>query len=194
MVNLPRLDNNIPIVTENRTPSLTFHQWWQTMAERLETVLTALQDAVDAIQQALDAADIAQQAADTAQAAGDAANSVASLTNSGVTGITLTATDAGASATVNVSSHTRIYGDGTRVTVEAGSVTGLAYSTLYYIYYEDAGRGGTGLTYQASTNVDDAAQVGNTHLVGTVTTPAALDPDTGGEIVRPPGVGNLETP
>jgi len=53
-------------------------------------------------------------------------------------------------------------------------VTGLSYSTTYYIYYLDASRAGGAVTYQASTDPADAVQSGNVHSAGAVETPAAL--------------------
>ena len=72
---LPRFVSSFPIVSENRTPTLTFHRWWQEAIERIETAINGIQDA-------LDAAGIAQATADAAQAAADSAESMAKLTNS----------------------------------------------------------------------------------------------------------------
>lgn len=115
----------------------------------------------------------------------------AALTFSGVTGAVLTATDAGSSATITISSHTRLYGDSTSVSVNTGSVTGLAYDTVYYIYYDQASRLGGAVTYQATTVESVAAQLNDRHLVGSVKTPPALGGATNGLLVRPSGLGSI---
>lgn len=204
--NLPFLQDSIEVVSETRRPTIAFRQWWQSVVKTIQQLLVDIQTNIEAIEAALaaaniaiaaaedaqDAADAAQAAADSAQGTGDEAEAIASLTNSGVSGCTITATDAGSDATISISSHTRIYGNGDTVSVNSGSITSLAYSTLYYIYYVDVPRTGGAVTYQATTNEVTAAQVGDTHFVGRVTTPAAAAPDTNGEKPAPPGQGGLE--
>jgi hypothetical protein len=150
--------------------------------------------AVTGIQSALDAAGIAQAAAVTANAAAATANAAAmtvtaasSLANSYTTGLVLTASDAGASATISITAHTRIYGDGTSKAITAGSVTGLAYSTDYRVYYDDPTRAGGVVAFIATTSITTAAQAGDRHSVGAVKTPAALGVAIGGNPVFPPG-------
>lgn len=195
---LPRLQRLTAIAGRDGTPDRAFHQWWDTFAKSLETAINDLADSVAAIaaaQAAADAANAAAAAADAAalaaQGAADDAAATSALTNSGVTGVTITGTDAGANATVSITAHTRVYGDGTSVSVNSGSVTGLAYSTLYYVYYDQASRLGGAVTYAATTSDSTAAQTGNRHLVGSVTTPAALAADTGGDYVGAPGLGSI---
>lgn len=181
--------------------------WWQQVVEAVETqentqddLLTAVvaaQTAADTAQTAADAADTAaaaaQTAADTAATAAEGANSVASLTNSGVVGTSiLTATDAGADATITVAAHTRVYGDGATVSVTGPTnITGLTYSTNYFVYYDDPTRADTTPSYQTTTSEATAAQTGDRHLVGMVTTPAAAAPPTDGFSVRAPGIGGI---
>ena len=195
---LPRLPRDSALVDKNGYPTFKFQLWWAEFARSIETAydsLAANVAAIAAAQAAADAANAAAAAADTAatnaQTAADGAAATAALSSSGVTGVTITGTDAGANATVSITAHTRVYGDGTSVSVNAGSVTGLAYSTLYYIYYDQASRAGGAVTYVATTSQTTAAQTGDRHLVGQVTTPAAAAPDTGGDYVGPPGVGNM---
>lgn len=135
------------------------------------------------------AAATANTAAGTAQGAADDAIAANSLLGSYPTGLTLTATDAGTSATISISAHTRVYSDGTSVPITAGSVTGLAYSTKFYIYYDDASRTGGTVAFVATTVAATAAQAGDRHTVGSTTTPAALGAPTAGQNVLPPGVG-----
>jgi hypothetical protein len=95
--------------------------------------IAAAQAAAAAANTAAAAANAAAVAADAAAvAAQDTADQVlaeSTLANSFTTGLTITATDAGANVTIAMSAHSRVYGDGTTVAVNAGNVTGLAYST-----------------------------------------------------------------
>jgi hypothetical protein len=159
--------------------------------EEIENSVNAVIDAQNAADAANAAAAAAQTAATNAQTAADDAAAATAIANSYVTGVTITGTDAGANATINISAHTRYYADGTNVAVNLGSVTGLSYSTLYYIYYDQASRAGGAVTYQATTSEATAAQIGDRHTVGSVTTPAAAAPDNTGDFVYPPGVGNI---
>lgn len=195
---LPRLQSRVAVTDRAGLPDRAFHQWWDNFARTLETAVNDLADSVAAIaaaQAAADAANAAAAAADAAalaaQGAADDAAATSSLANSGVTGATITATDAGADATITISAHTRVYGDGTTVSVNGGSITGRAYSTLYYIYYDQASRAGGAVTYLSTTSESTAAQTGDRHLVGVVTTPAAAAPDTGGDYVGAPGLGSI---
>lgn len=145
------------------------------------------------IQQALldlDAATLAAQAAATAaQNAADTGNAATALANSYVTGATLTSSDAGSSATISISAHSRVYATNplTTVAVSAGTVTGLAYDTRYYIYYDQPSRAGGTVSYMASTTQSDVAQVNDRHSVGYADTPMAGQPDEPGYSVQPPG-------
>ncbi|MGL5737089.1 MAG: hypothetical protein ACRCYS_19680 [Beijerinckiaceae bacterium] len=195
---LPRLPRSFAIVDKLGQPVRGFQQWWQTFAKAIEDAFNALEDTVAAVaaaQAAADAANAAAAAADaaaaSAQSAADDATTVAALTASGVTGATITATDAGANVTVSVTAHTRVYGDGTNVSVNAGSVLAQPYATLVYIYYDDAGRAGGAVTYLASTSQTMAAQTGDRHLVGQVMTPAAAAGPTDGDYVGAPGFGGI---
>jgi hypothetical protein len=205
---LPRLPRNVALVdVKTGFPTIEFQRWWQSVVSKIEVQETTQDGLLDEIAEILgltsdleaaidvveDLADDAQASADAAQAAADGANSVASLTNSGTTGLTLDGEDAGADARIVVSAHTRVYGDGSTLAIAGPvNITGLAYSTEYYVYYDDATRADTTPTYQTTTSEATAAQVGDRHLVGRVMTPAALAAPTNGETVRPPGIGNLE--
>lgn len=207
-VSLPRLPRGVRLIDEKGAATQTFQQWWQSLAKALETtdaeqdtIITDLADAVTAIQAAQDAADAANTAAAAADAAAAAAQGAAdnveeqtNLTASGVSGATITATDVGASVTVAISAHDRTYGDGSTVSVSAGNVTGLSYSTTYFIYYTDPSRTGGAVTYQATTSQTTAAQFGDTHMVGAVTTPAALGAPVDGNYVGLPGISDIYVP
>lgn len=157
--------------------------------QNTQTVVNNQGDLLASIAAANAAAAAANTAAATAQTASNTVTAASSLANSGTTGLTITATDAGASATITMSAHTRNYGNGTNVAVNGGALTGLAYSTVYYISYIQASRAGGAVTYTASTNPDSLRQNGDTHSIGAVTTPAALGPAADGkEWIGPGGV------
>lgn len=186
---LPRFLRNLSIVDEKGTPTVAFHQWWESVLKQIENSVNAIQDALQAAGIAQAAAEAAQDAADIATGAANNATQTAKLTASGVTGLSLTATDAGADATISVSSHTRVYGDGTSVSVNGANLAGLAYSTTYYVYYDDPSFAGGTVSYQFTTSQATAAQTGVRHLVGGVTTPAAGGGGTTGGSPKPPGFG-----
>lgn len=206
--NLPLLAGNVTIVDGQGRPTSTFISWWQTNRNAIVAAINAIESIpeiqaalleVDAAAAAANAAAIAANtAAGNAQASADATTEATSLANSYVTGLTLSTTDTGTSITVNISAHTRVYGNGTSVSVNAGTVTGLPYSpsttnlTTEIIYYSDPTRAGGTETYQATTNASTAAQVGDVHTVGSIVMPvaAAGTPNTG-HPVRPPGVGSI---
>lgn len=189
---IPRFDRSLPIVEDNRTPTLPFHIWWDRAAKAIEQAITGIQSALEAAGIALDAAEVAQQAAADAQTAADSVGTVSKLSGSGVSGLTLTATDAGTDVTISISAHTRVYSDGTSVSVNAGNFTGMAYSTTYYIYYDDPTFAGGAVTYLTTTTQATAAQTNDRHLVGQVTTPAAGQPPEDGYKPAVPGFGGLE--
>lgn len=189
-------------LSQFEAPNARFQLLWQRLCEKIEEAFDELAERVTDIEDLLAATQAAQTAADNANAAAAAAQSTADtieasseLADSYVSGAAITASDAGADATITISSHTRHYpqADGTTVdvAVNGGAITGQAYSTLYYIYYSDAGRAGGAVTYQATTSEATAAQVGAVHCVGAVTTPAAAGADTGGAYTRPPGPGQI---
>jgi len=196
-IKLPRMQRLFPIVEQGGTPHPAFHQNWdtamQTIEEALNSVIAAqaAADAANAAAAVADAAAAADAAAVAAQGAADDAAANSALANSGVTGATITAADAGADTSITISGHTRVYGDGTSVAVTGATLTGRAYSTFYYVYYDQPSRAGGAVTYQTTTSETTAAQTGDRHLVGSVTTPAAAAPDTDGNYVGAPGVGGI---
>lgn len=154
--------------------------------------LAAIQAAADAAQTA---ADNANAAAAAAQGAADNSASATALANSFPTGLTISAIDAGTDASITISLHDRVYATEpqTTVSVNAGSVTGLAYDTVYYIYYDQPSRAGGTVTYIATTDANAVAQIGNRHSVGRAKTPLGGGAPANGEGVSPPG-GNYNEP
>lgn len=209
MAELPRLPPNLRIVGPDGAPTLEFSVYWQRVLEAIERLVTdvadALQNVIDlndliteantAIAAADAAAAAAATAASTAQTVADNVSASTELAQSYVSGLTLSASDAGADATITISAHTRHYpqadGTTTTVSVNAGSVTGQPYSTFIYLYYDDPARAGGAVTYAATPSATTAAQTGVRHTVGGVQTPAAAGPPSAGAGTRPPGTGTL---
>ena len=189
MARIDRLPRAAIVDTQTGRPTQAFTVYWQRVLEA--------QEATDAAQDVL-IGDLADLLADIillneliteAEEIIEQATTGSELTNSYVDGLTLTATDAGASATITISGHNRVYpktdGTGTPVAVTGGSLSGLAYSTQYWIYYDQPSRAGGAVTYFASTS--PTAQIGDRHNVGAVTTPAAAGAPIPGNVIRPPG-------
>jgi hypothetical protein len=199
-IRLPRLPMGVPIIDpKTGIATAAYAVWWDQVLTEVESHITTLE--VEALAASLAAATAAaaasataanaaaataNTAATTAQAATDSNARFLSISNSNCSGITVTASDAGASATITISAHTRNYADGTSVAVTGGSVTGLAYSTQYYIYYDQASLAGGAVAYAATTVGPDAFTTDATgahpdrHYVASAVTPAALGaPNTG---------------
>ncbi len=92
----------------------------------------------------------------------------------------LTATDAGSNATVNIASFTMRTSSKGDISINSGSITALSYSTLYYIYYDDATLAGGAVTYAATTTKTTAINGSGRFFVGSIVTPAATAPNTTG--------------
>lgn len=110
---------------------------------------------------------------------------------SGVAGSPLSASDAGATASIAVAAHSRVYGDKT-VSVSSGSITSLAFSETYLVYYDDNARAGGSVAFHATTSAADAYNSETNpdrHFVGYITTPADGGSSTGGGGSGPPGSG-----
>lgn len=194
-IRLDRLLKWENVANPDGTPTQAYQLKWQRVMENIEDSVNAVIDAQNAADAANAAAVVAttaaataNTAASTAQTAAEGASEASSLATSGTSGLTITATDAGASATITISAHTRVYGDGTSVAVSGGAVAGLAYSTVFYVYYDQASRAGGAVTYLATTSQATAAQTGDRHSLGAVTTPAAAAGPVTGAPNLPPGV------
>ena len=89
----------------------------------------------------------------------------------------ITSSDAGATATVSVAAWSFQTGFGT-INYNSGSITGLSFSTKYYIYCNDPQTLGGAVTYLATTNYQTPSSNDDYVFVGVVTTVA--DGGTGG--------------
>jgi hypothetical protein len=195
---LDRLSSSFSIVTKDGRPSQSFQFRDTKVLEKIEAAFDALAARLTDIetinaQLAAQLAQIIAAQSDATDAAREAAR-INSYPNPGV-GI-VTASDAGTDATVTIANHTRVYPvqgsiDVPDVAITGGSITGLAYSTTYFIYYDDTTLADTTPTFQATT-VSADAQVGaaaGRHFVGYVTTPASGGGSTSGGGGAPPGGG-----
>jgi len=92
----------------------------------------------------------------------------------------LTSTDAGSNATVSIASFTMQTSNKGTVSVNSGSVTGLSYGTLYYIYYDDATLAGGSVTFNATTTKTTAINGSGRFFVGSITTAISGGTQTNG--------------
>lgn len=187
MVDLPRLRRDIDI-TENNKPSLPFHRWMQEIVDNIQTSVTDLEELVESIQ-------LAQEAAAEAHKETARILSYPSPTN------VLTAADVGTTATITVAAHTRVYPvmgpyDISDISITSGTITGLSFSTEYFVYYDDETLANASPTFLATTTAA-TAQVGaasGRHYLGKITTPADGAGSTTGTGVTPPGGGGEVIP
>ncbi len=91
-----------------------------------------------------------------------------------------TAADAGATATITIAAHTRQMPSG-GIPYNSGSITGLAFSTKYYVYADDPNFAGGAVTYNATTSRETTVADEGRYLVGSITTPADGGGGTGGD-------------
>jgi hypothetical protein len=218
MLKLPTLPRGISLVDKMGLPSVQFQTWWQSVVRAVQTqeaaqdeiiadlqavqtqqaaMLTDIQTIQDEqaaqlvqILEALDLANAAQAAADTVTTANAISASWISPAD------VLMAEDAGTDASITIDDFTRFYDDGTNTEVTGGTLTGLSYSTLYSIYYDDPSRADETPTFVATTFGGVARHnfAPGRHFVGTVTTPAAGAPPNDGGGYVPPGGGGTNIP
>jgi hypothetical protein len=99
-------------------------------------------------------------------------------------GTILSGADAGSDATITIANHTRYYGDNTSVSVTGGSITGLFYSTTYYLYYDDSNTTGGSVTWHATLDPNTALpnRTAGRHFAGSIITPAPGGAATNGGV------------
>jgi hypothetical protein len=191
-------------LNDNNSKGLAFKRLWQKNCEITESNfddLTAAQAAITAAQAAITAQlaliVAAQADADTAQAdATAAARESARISSYPNPGSVLTAADVGTDCTITIANHVRVYPvqgsiDVPDVSITGGALTGKAFSTRFYIYYDDTTLAVTAPTFVATTS-SATSQVGaaaGRHFLGFVDTPADGGAPTDGEGGSPPGGG-----
>lgn len=206
---LPHFERQVALVEESRVPTSTFHRWWQTVVRNLITAFTKIEQQTNDLsvvvadlqavvdQQTIMIADIqaAQTAADAAQLDATAAAREAARINSYPSpSSVLIAADAGTDASITIENHTRVYPvqgaiDVPDVAITGATIGGLAFSTKYFVYYDDSTLTATAPTFLVTT-ASATAQVGaaaGRHFLGTVTTPADGGTSTTGTGSTAPG-------
>ena len=83
----------------------------------------------------------------------------------------LTAADVGSDTTITIAAH-NVHYDGNTLAYNSGSITGLSFSTKYYVYADDASKAGGAVTYIATTTNTDVVASTARYYVGSITTPA----------------------
>lgn len=155
----------------------------QRMLEAIEAAFVALTtqvgDNTALLSQIQIASNLAQAANDNATTTTAAVSLAGSFINP--VGV-LTASNDGS---ITIAAHTRIYGGGTSVSVDGGSVSGFAPGNYVSVYYADAARVGGAVTYLGTTNA--VSQSGNIHVVGQVAIPAVGETSTSGTGPTAPG-------
>lgn len=193
---IPALQQRNPIVDDQGRMTPEFARRLQDAFDAIPKMIRdtiIAQNAADMAQltgdNAQTSADAAQLAADTAQAAADAAQSAAdanakeqSLVSSGI--LPRTVVTASSAGVVSIATHTRYYGDGTSVAVNAGSIPGNAVGAQVFVSYLDADHVGGAVVYLASATFQP--QTATRHVVGSVTIPAT-GTATGEPGPAPPG-------
>jgi hypothetical protein len=91
----------------------------------------------------------------------------------------LSSSDAGASATISIASFTLRTPKGD-ISVNSGSITSLSYSTLFYVFYDDAALAGGSVTFNTSATKSTAMSGSARFFIGSIVTPAATAPNTVG--------------
>lgn len=177
---LGRLDRNILAKGFN---SVEYQLRWQRLCEAIEAAINAISTQVNDNTVLLSRIAAAQALAQTANDNTTQVDQRTSLESSYTDPPKILT--ANASGVVTIAAHTRRYTNGTFAIIDAGSVSGLASGTTYWIYYSDAARAGGSVTFTATTN--PIAQGGNIHVVGRITIPAAGEPDTDGGGPSAPG-------
>lgn len=186
------------IVDDKGAPTTAFLRQLNDMVSNIGSAVNSLKSTQDDLIATIEAAGIAlttaEAAHDLAIAQGKSASLIASYVDpSGVLTAEIDPADS-TKAKINIASHTRKYGDGSSVSVAAGSVSGLNQNTDYYITYMDTAFAGGTVSYQAQSSYLSAAQDNPTgqHTVGDIVTPASGEPPTTGGDVRPPGTYCVE--
>ena len=172
-------------------PSHRLMAIWQDSMDKIEESFEALTNQVTDLEAIVRQIQAAMDAATAAQAKADEVDARVSLADSYTDPVSVLTAESDGS--IAIAAHTRIYGNGTSVSVNSGALSGFAQGAYVGVYYQDAARDGGAVTYQGTTNA--VAQEGARHVVGFVTIPASGEPpaDGGGGggpgYTPPPGGG-----
>jgi hypothetical protein len=146
---LPRLQRDVAIADPKTGRPTALHQrWWQSLAETIETQETFQDSTINRIRRL--------------------------LSHTTPTTI-LSATDNGASCTITVLDHTRVYADATTLAISGGATAGLASDTWYACYYDDETLADATPSFVFTTALEtaQAAVAEGRHFCGLIRTPVA---------------------
>jgi uncharacterized protein YraI len=180
---LDRIRRQEHIVEADDTASLRLQLIWQRTMEAIENAFEAIDvrdDDQDTVIARLEAAE-ALAASAKAESAATAAEDVLVRSYPNPSAV-LTASNAGG---ITIAAHDRVYGDGTTVAVNSGSLSGYSPGDYVQVYYDDAARAGGAVNYQGT--LDLVAQSGARHIVGGAPIPLAGEPPMSGFPPFPPG-------
>jgi hypothetical protein len=171
------------IVDAQGRPTRRFQEIWANAIGGIKDVLTFQGAAITDLQAIYAGINTAQATATDAVQQAQITEARAALTDSYTDPVdVLTASSDG---TVAIRAHDRVYGDGARVSINAGSVSGFSANDYVSVYYEDPARVGGAVAYIGTTNA--VAQTGNRHVVGQASIPAVGEPPATGSGVTAPG-------
>lgn len=164
--------------------SANMQRFYQGNAEETEKSINGIAATITVLQRALEDVAVAQAKAEEATIAAAVANYEAALITS-YTGPSSVLT-ANQDGTVDIASHTRIYGDGREVSVDGTTLSGYAAGDIVRPYYSDSEHLGGAVVWQGSIS-GVLSQANGVHLVGYGIIPAASSPPSPGNPSYPPG-------
>lgn len=172
------------IVDAQGRPTLRFQQIWQNTIQGIKDILTGQGLSITELQRIYAGINQAQATASSAVQQAQETSSVVSVANSRTDPVdgNLTASSDG---TITISAHDRVYGDGARVSVNGGSLSGFSPGQFIRVYYVDAGHAGGAVSYQGTT--DEVVTEGSTLVVGGVLVPQVGEVPNSGVPPFPPG-------
>jgi hypothetical protein len=178
------------LLNADGTPTVRLMSIWQESMDKIEEAFEALSTQVADNAALLAEIQAAQVLASAANDNATTANRAISIADSYVSPADLLS--ASNDGTITIAAHTRFYGDGSSVSVGAGSVSGFTSNDYVTVYYKDAAREGGSVTYVGT--ISAVAQKGDVHVVGQALIPASGEPpvtgsSTGGSGYTPPGDG-----
>lgn len=172
---LPRIPQGVPLVLlSSGAGTTTLILWWDQTATTVEQQEATQDGILDELAEQLAFITAVDEKADLALAGGGEMSPSQSLQLSQPLGITISSSDVGGSAgaTIDITGHTRRYGNGLSVTVDPYFSSPDPYDTSTFIYYDDPGRIGGAVTYQFTTVEEDAYSspaFPDRHYVGSLT-------------------------
>lgn len=130
-----------------------FQTWWQRVVEQIEAEINTEIDTINRIRR---------------------------LISHTVPTTMLDAEDVGATITITILDHTRVYADGTTLAVTGGVQTGFDHATWYACYYDDETLADTtpSFIFTTDTSIAQAAVAAGRHWCGMVLTPDSSTGDT----------------